>query len=188
MKLNIATVKQQVLEIPKPLRIFILRAFFCLLVWNVFHNQILSTDNDLDAFFSSTLAGTTSFLLNLFSLHHVTTSGMENGWITLFFSGQPILNISNACNGLDVTALYIAFICCIPSSTKRMVGYILPGLVGLFAFNVVRCIILSFLGYHQYSGFEFFHHYIFTTLIYALILFVWISYLKASFAHDTQKA
>lgn len=188
MKINVTTVKQQVLEIPKPLRIFILRAFFCLLVWNVIHNKLLSADNDLDAFFSSTLAGTTSFLLNVFSIHHVSTSGMENGWITLFFSGRPILNISNACNGLDVTALFIAFICCIPSNTKRMVGYILPGLVGLFAFNVVRCIILSFLGYYQYIGFEFFHHYVFTTLIYAVILLVWISYLKASFTHETQKA
>ncbi len=69
-----------------------------------------------------------------------------------------------------------------------MVGYIIPGVVGLFAFNVIRCIILSFLGYYQYSGFEFFHHYVFTTLIYAIIMLVWISYLKASFAHETQKA
>lgn len=188
MKLSVSIVKQQVLEIPKPLRIFILRAFLCLLVWNVIHNKILSSDNDLDAFFSSTLAGTTSFLLNLFPLHHVRTSVMENGWITLFFSGRPILNISNACNGLDVTALYIAFVSCIPSDIKRMAGYIIPGVVGLFAFNVVRCIILSFLGYYQYGGFEFFHHYVFTTLIYAVILFVWISYLKTSFAHENQKA
>ncbi|WP_342645227.1 archaeosortase/exosortase family protein [Mucilaginibacter sp. CSA2-8R] len=188
MKLTVSTVKQQVLEVPKPLRVFILRAFLCLLAWNVVHNKLLSANNDLDAFFSSTLAGSTSFLLNIFSMHHVSTSGMENGWITLFFNNSPILNISNACNGLDVTALYIAFICCIPSSTKRMVSYIIPGVVGLFAFNVVRCIILSFLGYHQYSGFEFFHHYVFTTLIYGIILFVWISYLKASFTHETQKA
>ena len=87
-----------------------------------------------------------------------------------------LLNIADACNGLEVLALYAGLILCLPASPKRKLAYILVGMVGIEVLNVIRCAGLVLVYLHDPEYLNFSHHYLFTLVVYAFIFWLWYLY------------
>ena len=96
----------------------------------------------------------------------------------IYHNGVKVLNIAQACNGLELIVLYIGFIVCMPGKIKRKLGYIIFGVLLLDAVNILRCVGLIYLREYFHAYFQFAHHYIFKIMIYAATFLIWVQYSK----------
>lgn len=94
----------------------------------------------------------------------------------IYHNGYKVLDIAQACNGLELLVLYIGFIVCMPSNIKRKLLYIGIGILLLDSVNILRCVGLIYLREYFHAYFEFAHHYIFKIMIYTATFLIWVRF------------
>jgi exosortase/archaeosortase family protein len=119
------------------------------------------------------LSGTVEML----SLFYSSVQQIDNSVVV---QGKPSINIEDACNGLELIALYLGYLLILPSNWKRMTAYIVLGIAGIYFLNIVRCSLLAYLFQHDVSTANFAHKYAFKLVVYAFVFWGWISYSKNS--------
>jgi exosortase family protein XrtF len=95
------------------------------------------------------------------------------------FHNERVLSIADVCNGLELMVLYAGFIICLPAGMSRKSAFIAGGLLLIFLVNVLRCTALALVYLHYRNYAEFFHHYVFTFLVYGLIFWLWFLFSRA---------
>ena len=111
----------------------------------------------------------------------VTSSIYEGEVITheasqIFHNDKLVLNIADACNGLELMVLYIGFIVCMPSTFWRKILYIIVGVILLDFINILRCTGLIYLREYFQAYFQFAHHYLFKIIVYGATFLIWKFY------------
>jgi len=126
--------------------------------------------------FTATLASVAGTLLKLWDSTVIVTG-------TLVQSARFQIEIVSGCNGVYVTTLLVAAIIATPASWRRKLPGILVGATVVYVFNLVRLVSLFIIGtYTSMEVFDFFHVYIWQTLVVfiALAFFMgWIGTLPA---------
>ena len=91
-----------------------------------------------------------------------------------------ILNVGHKCNGIDLMFTYISIIVLLPypNPLKRKIIFCIGGIVAITVANVIRVSILYYIHVYQKSAFDFSHHYLFTILMYVLIFYGWLLFIK----------
>lgn len=102
------------------------------------------------------------------------------------------VTIRSVCNGLEVTAIFIAAVLAFPVGWRgRLVGLAI-GYAAIFLVNIVRIVVLFLLGLHMPNVFESAHYYYaqgFVVLVTAVIWVVWVhAYTRRAPASDTRAA
>jgi exosortase/archaeosortase family protein len=111
--------------------------------------------------------------------HRETTPSIANQEKVSPLTNQvKVLSIADVCNGLEVMVLYSALILCLPASPSRKLTFIAGGLVLIFLVNIIRCAALVQVYLYKPRYVNFFHHYLFTFLVYALIFWLWSIFAK----------
>jgi len=96
----------------------------------------------------------------------------------IYREGIKVMFIANGCNALNLMALYVGFIICIPSSLIRKLYYILIGVVCIDLLNIFRTYLLAYLKEYYNAYFNFAHHYVFTILVYSAIILMWLVFTR----------
>jgi exosortase/archaeosortase family protein len=96
----------------------------------------------------------------------------------LLKNNEKVFGIYDVCNGIDLMFIYIGIIVLLPSTVKRKLLFSLAGIVAIIIANIIRVYALYFIYFHYRPAFEISHHYIFTLLIYALIFYGWLLFVK----------
>lgn len=175
-------------QVPQAVRQFLLRGLIVLVAWKVLYLCFLAPARILDGPLTYSVGAMSASALNWTTRSHDYTSVAnardystlnESGTIhqqTIMFQGQPVGNVEDACNGLELIVLYVAFLWLLPSTLKRRIWYTVLGVIAIYIVNVARCAGISYLiiYYPQYS--EFAHHYIFAFVVYAFIITLWLFY------------
>jgi exosortase/archaeosortase family protein len=94
----------------------------------------------------------------------------------IYHNSNKILNIANACNGLELFVLYVGFIVCMPSKFTRKFLYIIIGVLLIDIVNILRCVGLIYLREYFHFYFEFAHHYFFKVIVYSSTFLLWVIY------------
>lgn len=174
-------------QIPGPVKSFLVKAAVLFLGWKVVYLIFLLPGRVLDKPLTTGVGKGTAATLAFFSPAadynaapgtHLIIDGREGMEpVMKIRSGDTVLlNIADACNGLEVLALYAGLILCLPASPKRKLAYILVGMVGIEVLNVIRCAGLVLVYLHDPEYLNFSHHYLFTLVVYAFIFWLWYLY------------
>ncbi|MBA3829392.1 MAG: hypothetical protein H0X33_10690 [Taibaiella sp.] len=161
-------------RMPTGLSAFLIRATILFLGWTLLYylwlRPIGIPDNQLTRFI---ILATQKGLQLFYST--VTVNGQE-----ILISGGHAVNITYACNGFELYALYVGFLIAMPTNMKRLIKYTLLGIVVITGTNIIRCILLSIMFYNHYALADFAHHFLFKLIIYGIIFLIWMQYSKAT--------
>ena len=87
--------------------------------------------------------------------------------------GRSIFEVADGCNGMNLMATYLGLIILLPYPLKRKLIFGIGGIMAIIFANIIRCICLYWIYEHHRSLYEINHHYVFTFLIYLLIIYGW---------------
>src|SRR5690606_16923925 len=99
-------------------------------------------------------------------------------------SAGTVLNVFEGCNGLNVMIVFVAFLVAFGGPIKKMAWFIPAGLLIIHVFNLLRIALLYYVATHFEQYFYFFHKYLFTAILYAVVFALWIVWVS-KFARPT---
>lgn len=111
--------------------------------------------------------------ISLFDAEVTSAPGVDRPTMQLQKGSDTIVNFYEGCNGVNVMIVFVAFIFAFKSSVKAMAWFIPLGLVVIHFFNLVRIGLLFSSAQHNPQLFYYFHKYIFTAFIYAIVFLLW---------------
>jgi exosortase family protein XrtF len=169
-------IKTERKNIPAPVKLFAKRALLLLVGWIFVYHVALKPYRIPDRLLSNTTAMATANFLNLC---YAPASFIEkDGWASVTINNKSVIRIGDPCNALDLIALYIGFILCLPTNAKRMLLFIAGGIMCIFILNTFRCTALAWLAINKQTWVDFAHKYAFTAIVYCTIFYGWILYVK----------
>lgn len=183
-------------KVPVAVKKFIFKAFAILVIWKVLYLAFLLPTRLLDKPLTYSVGTATAWLLNTYtgSSDYSTRSEIGNvatdqGYTAMplqkvFFHQSNVVSIEDGCNALELFVLYAGFIICMPAKPLRKTLFIIGGIIAIYITNVIRCAGVAYIIlYHpRYANFA--HHYVFTFVVYGLIIALWLIFSKKlSFAN-----
>lgn len=151
-----------------------------------------SSDHSLDPF-TTTVVKHTGALLSLFDMeisfswNDSRPNETKPSYHSIYVDNCYAISIAGGCNGLNLLLLFTAFVFAFKSNLNRQAFFLGLGLPLIHLANLFRLGGLSYLNTHgQREHFYFYHKYAFTLLLYALVIALWIMYLKTSFYSKQQ--
>ena len=173
---------------PVAVRQFILRAAAILLVWKVLYLVFLAPNRVLDKPLSHSVALGTTLILNTWNHTTDYTAKSEFGDVVtddgvsnmpldnVYFRKRNIVSIEDGCNALELFVLYAGFIVCMPTSVRRKLVFTLGGIALIYVVNVLRCAGIAYFILYDPKHADFAHHYVFTFIVYGLIIALWLMF------------
>lgn len=179
--ISLSTLKN---DIPLPIRLFLGKALLLFILWKIIYGVFLYNSKLLDYPLTTHVAeASTVFLNNSMLLSGFTTqrvyTGDEKSIIEaseIYHNNELVLYIADPCNGLELMALYIGFIVCMPSKFLRKVKYIILGILLIDIINILRCSGLIYLREYFHAYFDFAHKYLFKMVVYGATFIMWMVY------------
>lgn len=177
-------------KVPVAVRRFILRAVAILVVWKLLYLILLLPHRVLDKPLSYSVSMGTVWLLNTYTHSHdyinkseIGNVPMDNGIAAtplenIYYHGRNIVSIEDGCNGLELIVLYIGFIVCMPAVRKRKLIFSIGGTILIYVVNVIRCAGVAYIIQYYPKYADFAHHYVFTFIVYGLIIALWLIFSK----------
>lgn len=177
-------------QIPKSVKIFLFKAIALLIIWKTVYLVFLLPTRVIDAPATYSVGVATAKALNFLSSSQQYTSKKEIvdlpsefGIIAvnqqaIYLNNKKIVAIEDACNGIELFALYAGFILCLPALWVRKFSFIIMGLFAIYLVNIFRCAVITWVLLNHPSFFSFAHHYLFTFLVYIFIIWFWLLFTK----------
>lgn len=175
-------------DIPLPIRLFLGKALLFFIAWKVIYGVFLLDSNTIDNVLTNHVGTSSVYVLNNLTpmsgfiakeeIYSEVLAGETEEHLSsaIYHNGYKVLDIAQACNGLELLVLYIGFIVCMPSNIKRKLLYIGIGVLLLDSVNILRCVGLIYLREYFHAYFEFAHHYIFKIMIYTATFLIWVRF------------
>jgi exosortase/archaeosortase family protein len=177
---------------------FFLKALALFVAWKVLYLSVLLPQKVPDGFLTRMIGKSAAATLNVLpgaSDNYVTRQAMDTLILDnkivaspatdIYRNEERTLRVADACNGLELMALYTGFILCFPAPAGRKWKFALGGIVLICLLNVLRCagLVLIFVHYHKYLDFS--HHFLFTFVVYALIFLLWFVFTSKPRTHGS---
>lgn len=147
---------------------FLLKVLLLYIVWFVVYELWLHPQGIIDNWVVSNLLFFSSKVLAVFGFSILT------GVRSIVVNEISGLQIGDACNGINIIALYMGFIIAFPGEIKNKIFFLIFGAITIHFLNVLRIIFLSLLQLYRPEALAFNHTYTFTFLIYCYIFLLWI--------------
>ena len=180
--------KKEGSEINRQMRLFVLRLAIVIVVWKVLYIFFLQPIRIPDAFLTHVLSSSV-----VFTLKSILRIVPDAKWVldshfpadNILSNGRTILDIYDACNGLDLYLIYLTFVLLLPYTRKRKITFSFIGIAAIFIGNIIRCIWLYWIYVYHRDMFDINHHYIFSIMMYLIILGCWLLFIKKGRLHET---
>lgn len=104
------------------------------------------------------------------------------------FIGSPEFSVTilNVCNGVEVTAILFAVILAFPATWKNKTIGLAIGYPTIFAINLIRIVVLFFLGFKNPDIFETVHYYYAQAFVILATLAVWLLWVSLFTVYGTK--
>ena len=93
--------------------------------------------------------------------------------IFIFQGSKKVLNVFEGCNGLNVMIVFLAFVLAFGGKARNLVWFVPLGLIIIHLTNLARILWLFWLAAWDDRMFYYFHKYLFTAVIYAIVFAMW---------------
>ena len=172
------TIKTSIRQIPAPIKTFLKRALAIFIIWEIIYLFILMpnrlVDRPLTMFTGNATVGFLGWIKGTGQVYCIELYGKA----TIFLGSKRLIGIADACNGLSLLVLFVGFIIAYPSKIYFKAIYSMIGILLIILLNVSRCTALALLhnAYPQLT--EFAHHYLFKIIVYAIVFYLWVQFVK----------
>jgi len=92
----------------------------------------------------------------------------------IIINGKFVARVIEGCNAISIIILFLSFIIAFAGKFKTTLMYCLAGSIIIYAFNLIRIVILSIGLYHYPWRKEILHTVIFPMLIYGTVFLLWM--------------
>jgi exosortase/archaeosortase family protein len=166
--------KQSILAFFKnPVTIFLGKVLLLYIGWDWLMSAYLNT-SPLAYWLSGAITNTSIYLLD--GMGYAVRG--YNKVYGINIDGKACVFLGNACNGLDFMGVFFCFVLAYPTSWKSKVWFIPVGILAIHCLNVLRVVLLALNMHYIRSTFDFNHKYTFMIAVYALIFWLWTTWIK----------
>jgi exosortase/archaeosortase family protein len=163
----------------KIVRLFLIRAAIAYISWLILYYGFIQPEGTVNYVLTNLVIKVTVLGLELLGYQ---TSGLGD---MILIDGQPVVLVADACNGLELIALFVGFIVCFPGRVVYKSVFIVIGSFVIFLINILREIVLSLNYKYFQETFDFNHKYTYVFVVYVFVFFMWRIWLKKySVLHD----
>jgi exosortase/archaeosortase family protein len=156
----------------KLLRTFIVRALIVFVCWQILYVFVIEPYQHIDNWLTDTVVYSTVAGLNVFGFESFSIESV------IYINGQQSVLVGNACNGLELLALYVGFLICFPGGLLSKIVYSIIGSFLIWLINVFREILLA-LNYNYFQAtFDINHKYTYTLVVYVFVFLLWKHWLS----------
>lgn len=138
-------------------------------------------------YFTNLVARQTNTLLNGIGYNTNILPHPNEASMKVIINGKFVARVIEGCNALSVIILFLSFIIAFAGKLKSTLIYCFAGSIIIYAFNLIRIVILS-VGLYRYPWRkEILHNIIFPLLIYGTVFIlwmVWVNRFSKSVNHD----
>lgn len=92
----------------------------------------------------------------------------------IIMEGKYIARVIEGCNAISIIILFLSFIVAFAGEVKKTLVYCFAGSIIVYAFNLIRIVVLSVGLYHYPWRKEILHSIIFPLLIYGTVFLLWM--------------
>ncbi|MES2847890.1 MAG: archaeosortase/exosortase family protein [Bacteroidota bacterium] len=168
----------------KKVSFFFIKLFVLFSLWFVCYIALLYPGRVIDRPLTNFLTASVTKSINFLSSEQID-------WIAdpvrpcthLTKKGVAVFDIYDVCNGIDLMFIYVGVLFLLPYPLKRKIVFSIGGIIAIITLNIIRITSLYFIYLYHRSAFDFSHHYLFTLLMYVLIFYGWLLFVKKSKAH-----
>lgn len=163
-------------EIKRILKSFAIRAVLLFIGWMVLYHGVIVPDGRANSWLTSRVVEGTKTGLELLgydTTHEWRGETQEDTPRFIYVDGQPVVLVADACNGLELMALFVGFLLCFPGPWKYKAILIPIGTVMVFLINVIREIVLALNYKYFQETFDFNHKYTYVFIVYLMIFLIW---------------
>lgn len=125
-------------------------------------------------YLTNLVAKQTNALLNGIGYDTQIVAHANEPSIKIIINGKFVARVIEGCNAISVIILFLSFIIAFASKFKTTLIYCLAGSIIIYAFNLIRIVILSIGLYHYPWRREILHTVIFPMLIYGTVFVLWM--------------
>lgn len=154
------------------LRRFAINSIIAIVIWMILYYGFIVPDGKINSFLTNTVVQGTMIGLRLLGFE-----SSQQGRI-VFIGEEPVVEVADSCNALELFALYAGFLICFPGRIKFKLLFIPLGIILIYLINVLREITLA-LNYKFYrESFEFNHKYTYVLIVYIFVFAIWRFWIK----------
>jgi exosortase family protein XrtF len=157
---------------------FIVKFVGLYLVLNTLYGFYIEFFNPLSDPVTITITTQVASVLSLFHSSIQVIPDPLSPYVILQKDFQPVVNVFEGCNGLNVMIVYISFLFAFKGPFKSGVIFLLLGLVSIYLMNLIRVTLLFEIAYFYPDRLYFFHKYLFTGIIYLVVFVIWFFWIK----------
>jgi len=158
--------------IPQPVKVVLIKIVILFGAWLLLYPTWLKPLGIPDTQLTQLVTAGTHWVLSFF-YDNVQAVGSS-----ILLNDMRVILIGTPCNGLELIALYLGILICIPGNWKRFLVFAVIGVSSIIVLNIIRCALLAWMYYQQMSVADFAHHYAFKLIIYACTFWGWYLYSK----------
>ncbi|MCF6359270.1 MAG: exosortase family protein XrtF [Cyclobacteriaceae bacterium] len=178
MSKQINTLTIQLFREYKPSIFFLLRFLGVYILGNIAYGLWVVSFGLIADSFTLMVADHSASLLNLIGLITTVEPSAILPNASLMHNGQVVVNVYEGCNAINVSILFVAFLCAYKGSLNRTLVFSLVGLVSIYLFNLLRVGGLFLVALYFPNHLYLMHKFVFTGVIYAFVFglwFIWVT-------------
>lgn len=177
-------------DVPDSIKVFLKRAFFIFFLWKLLYSCFFFKNRYLDAPLTHLTSRLTNNILsflypnNVFNTEEFIDYNDGKDLVKfpstiLLMNGKKIISIADPCNALEIYVLFTGFLFCFPTSFRRVLPFLVMGVLYIYILNVLRCVFISIMGINSNNLINIAHHYLFKLILYGFVFLLWTRYLKS---------
>ncbi|WP_422107487.1 exosortase family protein XrtF [Winogradskyella sp.] len=125
-------------------------------------------------YMTNLVARQTNTLLNTVGYDADILPHPDEASMKVIINGKSVARVIEGCNALSIIILFLSFIVAFAGKLKTTILYCFAGSIIIYAFNLIRIVILSAGLYHYPWRRELLHNVIFPMLIYGTVFLLWM--------------
>ncbi len=143
------------------------------LTYNLYLNQSDGSKFYPD-YMTNLVARQTNALINGFNYNAEIRPHLYEPSMKIIINGKFVARIVEGCNAISIIILFLSFVVAFAGRWKTTLLFCFAGSIIIYAFNLIRIVILSLGLYHYPWRQELLHTVIFPMLIYGIVFLLWM--------------
>lgn len=162
----------------KPAVYFVLRFLGFYLIVNVGYGLFINAYHPNPDPITHSVTIQSAYLLSLAYPEVMVRTNSDQPSIAIYNLDDRVINVFEGCNGINVMIVFVAFLIAFKGSVKRTLIFGLAGIVIIYLANLIRVILLYETALRWENHFYYLHKYVFTGALYALVMVLWVLWIK----------
>jgi exosortase family protein XrtF len=162
----------------KTILFFLVKFIGLYLVLNTVYGFWISSYSPLPDPITKIVTHQTAALVSLTEDNISVGVGVNSSNVPIRQNDKTVVSVFEGCNSLNVMIVFISFIGAFTGTWKKTILFGLAGLVLIYLFNLLRVGLLFYIAKYYPDNLYFFHKYLFTGILYALVFFFWYLWVK----------